>query len=73
MFKMDGPQKKFLRKVLWTTISLPMLYKSWWAYGWQLERKVWKENLIEERTHKLQFATEDVTLEQIPLSTMTKE
>lgn len=70
---MSGPQQKLTRKVLWTCVSLPMLYNSAWAYKWQLERKKWKEDLIAERTRKLQQETESVTLEQIPLDTMTKE
>jgi len=51
---------------------LPILYNSWWAYGWQLQRKVWKENLIEERTRKLKQNIEEVTLEKIPLATISK-
>ena len=44
---------RILRKVVWTAIAAPMLYKTWWAYGWQMERKKWKEGLIAERTEKL--------------------
>ena len=62
-----------MKQMIWTCISLPILYKSWWAYGWQLERKVWKEKLVEERTVKLREPVEAVTLEQIPIATMSKE
>ena len=40
-----------------------MIYNSWWAYGWQLERKKWKENLIAERTNKLRQDPEELTVE----------
>ena len=51
---------------------MPILYKSWWAYGWQVERKVWKEKLIEERIRKLRMPLESVSVEQIPFNTMSK-
>ena len=70
---MDVQQVKLLRKVAWTCIAIPILYKSCWAYGWQQERKIWKEQLIEERTKKLQQPVETVTLDQIPLGRMSKE
>ena len=61
---MDSLQKqKLFRKVLWTFIAVPILYKSWWAYGWQCERKLWKEQLIAERTRKLREPVEVVSLE----------
>ena len=72
MFKMDHAQNKILRKVLWSCIAAPMLYNSWWAYGWQCERKKWKEDLIAERTRKLRQPIATVTLEDIPLLTATK-
>ena len=50
-----------------------MIYNSWWAYGWQLERKKWKENLIAERTNKLRQDPEELTVEQIPFGKITKE
>lgn len=63
MFKLDGPQRKLFKKVVWTCISMPILYKTWWAYGWQMERKVWKENLIEERSRKLSHEADSVSVE----------
>lgn len=41
------------RKLAWSAISLPILYKTWWAYGWQIERKVWKEEMLADRQQKL--------------------
>ena len=73
MFKIDGPQRALLRKVLWSCIAAPILYNSWWAYGWQIERKKWKEELIAERARKLSQPLETVTLDQIPLGTISKE
>ena len=69
---MDPAKKKLLRKVIWTCFSMPILYQSWWAYGWQLERKQWKVNLIEERTNKLRQKAENLTLDQIPLGKIPK-
>ena len=74
MFKMDAAQRsKLLRKMLWSCIAMPILYNSWWAYGWQCERKKWKEELIAERTRKLNQPVAEVKLSEIPILTMTKE
>ena len=73
MFQMDKAQRALLRKVVWTGIAIPMFYKTCWAYNWQLERKVWKEELINDRTKKLSNPTQTCKLEDIPLDTMTKE
>ena len=32
---MDAVQRnKLLRKMVWSCIAAPILYNSWWAYGW---------------------------------------
>ena len=59
--------------MVWTAIAMPILYKTWWAYGWQLERKVWKENLIADRTSKLNQEPKLVTIDEIPLGKLSKE
>lgn len=52
---------------------MPLLYNSWWAYGWQLERKVWKEGLITDRTSKLSQEAKVTSIDDIPLGKMQKE
>ena len=52
---------------------MPILYKSWWAYGWQLERKKWKEGLVAERTEKLSQEALVVGVDDIPIDTLSKE
>ena len=52
---------------------MPMLYNSWWAYGWQLERKKWKQDLVAERTRKLSQPVDSVKPDDIPVLTMSKE
>ena len=64
---------RILRKVIWTAIAAPMLYKTWWAYGWQMERKKWKEGLIAERTEKLKQETLLISIDDIPFGTLPKE
>ena len=54
-------------------MAVPIFYNSCWAYNWKLERKVWKEDLINERTNKLKQKVESVALEDIPLGKLTKE
>ena len=64
---------RILRKVVWTAIAAPMLYKSWWAYGWQMERKKWKEGLIADRTEKLKQEPILISIDDIPFGTLSKE
>lgn len=71
--KIFGGKGPLIQKLVFTAISVPMLYNSWWAYGWQLERKKWKKELIEERTKKLMQPAKDVTLDEIPLNQMSVE
>ena len=54
-----------IKKCLWTAISLPLMYKTIWAYNWQLDRKAWKEKLIAERVSKLNKETELTSVESL--------
>ena len=64
---------QLLKKLAWTAIAMPMLYNTWWAYGWQLERKKWKEGLIASRTEKLNQEAELVNIDDIPIGKLSKE
>jgi cytochrome oxidase assembly protein ShyY1 len=53
------------KKVLFTVISVPIAHKTWWAYHWQRDRKLEKQQEIKERTDKIRMPVldiEDVTL-----------
>ena len=41
------------KKIMWTGISMPILYNTIWAYNWQIERKIWKQDMVTERSKKL--------------------
>ena len=41
------------KKLIFTGGSIPLLYKTIWAWKWQAERKKWKQGLIDERVEKL--------------------
>jgi len=51
------------KKIIWTFGSSAILYKTWWAYNWQMERKIWKEDLIRDRTIKLAEKPLEVTID----------
>ncbi len=38
------------KKIIWTGFSGSILYNTMWAYRWQMERKIWKEDMIADRT-----------------------
>lgn len=61
------------KKAIWTGISMPILYKTWWAYNWQVERKVWKQDMIDSRTLRLQEKPMPVNIEDIPFGKQEKE
>jgi len=61
------------KKLVWTSISLPILYKTIWAFNWQTERKIWKQDMITERTGKLESPIEEVKIEDIPYNTLSKQ
>ena len=64
---------RLFKKAAWTAIAVPLLYKTWWAYGWQLERKAWKEGLIADRTSKLNKEPQLVGVDEIPVDKLPKE
>lgn len=41
------------KKIAFSCISLPLGFKTYWAYKWQKERKVEKKREIEQRIAKL--------------------
>ena len=43
-----------------------MTYVTWGAYKWQKERKIWKEDLIKERTVKLNMVPLEAKIDDIP-------
>ena len=61
------------KKLIWTAGSTCILYKTWWAYNWQMERKIWKQDLIKDRTAKLAHKPIKVTVDEIPHDKMSKE
>lgn len=60
------------KKLVWASISLPILYNTIWAYNWQTERKIWKQDMITERTAKLKQPIQEVKIEEIPYAKLPK-
>ena len=54
------------KKIIWTGISMPILYNTIWAYNWQTERKIWKQDMLAERNKKLARKVEEITVDMIP-------
>jgi cytochrome oxidase assembly protein ShyY1 len=54
-----------VKKAAFTAISIPFMYKTNWAYNWQMDRKKWKESLIEERSVKLSVPVKEIKLEEV--------
>ena len=61
------------KKAAFTVISLPIIYKTHWAYNWQMERKQWKETLIKERSQKLEAPHTAVKLNEIVYPNVAEE
>lgn len=56
------------KKIVWSLGSGAILYNTVWAYNWQLERKIWKQDMIRERTERLKAKPELVSIEDIDAS-----
>lgn len=48
------------KKLVFTGGSIPLLYKTIWAWKWQAERKTWKQGLIDERVEKLSSPPKEI-------------
>ena len=55
------------KKIVWSLFSGGMFYNSTWAYNWQMERKKWKADMIEDRSKKLIQKPLEITVDDIPL------
>ena len=68
-------KKNVLKKVVFTSISIPMLYKTIWAWKWQAARKIEKQAMIDERISKLSQKPVLITDPQseIPINQLTEE
>ena len=42
-----------IKKIAFTSVSIPLLYKTIWAWKWQARRKIEKQSLIDDRIKKL--------------------
>jgi cytochrome oxidase assembly protein ShyY1 len=51
------------KKCIWTAISSGIFYNTVWAYNWQMERKIWKQDMVADRTAKLQAKPQLITLD----------
>jgi cytochrome oxidase assembly protein ShyY1 len=68
-------RKNLLKKVVFTSLSVPMLYKTIWAWNWQAERKIEKKAMIDERIFKLSQKPLEIKDPQaeIPINSMSPE
>ena len=66
--------KKLLKKVVFTSMSIPMLYNTIWAWDWQARRKVEKQKMVDERIHKLSQRPILISSpSEIPINSLSKE
>jgi hypothetical protein len=42
-----------IKKIIFTSITIPLGYNTWWAFNWQKRRKIEKIQEIELRVNKL--------------------
>lgn len=66
--------KKLFKKVVFTSMSIPMLYNTIWAWDWQAKRKIEKQIQVKERIEKL--SQPPILLSspsEIPINTVSKE
>lgn len=68
--------KLLIKKLMFSGITIPLGYKTVWAWKWQARRKIEKQKLVDDRLDKL--SQETVTLgddieADVPINRQSKE
>ena len=66
--------KLLFKKIIFTSMSIPMLYNTIWAWDWQARRKIEKQKMVDERIHKLSKPAIPISSPaEIPVNSLSKE
>ncbi|CDW84832.1 surfeit locus 1 family protein [Stylonychia lemnae] len=66
ILKLNCNKNMSLKKIIFTSVTLPLAYQTFWAYNWQKGRKIEKIQQIKEREQKLVQPLVDFKLSDLP-------